>query len=299
MDEKLIKKEKNRANYEANRERIKQRSLERYYAQKNLKVSGEAVRAGYDFQTGMEKIQVPGRRHPEKLVRHVPKLCLQPFMGVIRCFECSHRITGETLPKPGKLYIYYRRANKSCPAYHRRVRQEDLHSQLNKAFKPFACFTKKTVTMIIEQVKVSMDHLNAYTDASIQRLRKEVAETKEKMIRLGDLLKDGKISQAEHDDWMEFAHEKITDNSIEIAASCHADAKTFDHGLKIIQLLTKVSDYSKMEVDLMKKAELGKILLSNLLLKQGTLCYSYHSPLDDLITLAEGLPWWRLAGSNR
>ncbi|MDQ3232137.1 MAG: hypothetical protein M3Q07_09980 [Pseudobdellovibrionaceae bacterium] len=95
------------------------------------------------------------------------------------------------------------------------------------------------------------------------------------------------------------AHEKITDNSVEIAASCHAETKTFDQGLKIIQILAKVSDYSELDMDLMKKAELAKILLFNVLLKQGTLCYSYHSPLDDLIALAEGLPWWRLAGSNR
>ncbi|HET9236155.1 MAG TPA: hypothetical protein VFO10_02820 [Oligoflexus sp.] len=76
MDEKLIKKEKNRANYERNRERIKARNLERYHAQKHLKVSGNAVPAGNDFLTSVEKIQVPGRRHLEKPARNAPKLRL-------------------------------------------------------------------------------------------------------------------------------------------------------------------------------------------------------------------------------
>ncbi|MBC7532462.1 MAG: hypothetical protein H7318_12875 [Oligoflexus sp.] len=169
---------------------------------------------------------------------------------------------------------------------------------MSEAFKPFACLTEKTLAQFIEQFKISMDHLNAYTDESIQRLRKEVAETKEKMLRLGELLKNGKISQAEHDDWISLAREKISQHNIEIAASCHADAKTFDQGLKIIQLLTKVRDYQRMDMDLMTKAELAKILLSNVLLKRETLHYNYLSPLDDLIALVQGQDWWRVGGSN-
>jgi hypothetical protein len=75
MDGKTRKQEQNKANYERNRERIKQRNLERYHAQKNLKVSGDTASAGSDLQQSAEKILVPARR-PEKAGRHVPKLRL-------------------------------------------------------------------------------------------------------------------------------------------------------------------------------------------------------------------------------
>jgi hypothetical protein len=33
----------------------------------------------------------------------------KPFMGMIQCFECHHRITGETVCKVnGRVYIYYK-----------------------------------------------------------------------------------------------------------------------------------------------------------------------------------------------
>ncbi len=48
----------------------------------------------------------------------------KPLMGLIKCGECGHNITGESQKKvSGKVFIYYRCANHKCPQYRKRTNQ--------------------------------------------------------------------------------------------------------------------------------------------------------------------------------
>jgi DNA invertase Pin-like site-specific DNA recombinase len=224
----------------------------------------------------------------------------KPFMGLMLCSDCGHRITGETVIKNvDKVYIYYRCSDRGCKANGKRVSQEKIHLQLNEAFKPFARITPVATEALISVLKDRVVDLRSYTNESMGRLGSEVAETESKIIRLNELLRAGQISQAEHDEWATAARSKL--NSLENEGGAHwrAGAASFEEGLRIIQLLTKVSDYSAMDMDLMKKSQLAKILLSNISLDRGTLRFNYVKPLDDLLEITNGRFWWTIADSGQ
>jgi hypothetical protein len=71
-----------------------------------------------------------------------------------------------------------------------------------------------------------------------------------------------------------------------------ADQKTVDAGLIIIELLQKAYDFMRLNENLLDKVRLAKIVLSNPVLKDGTLCFSYQKPFDDLIELTNKNKWW-------
>ena len=53
-----------------------------------------------------------------------------------------------------------------------------------------------------------------------------------------------------------------------------------------------------MDMDLLKKAELARLVLSNIFLEGGTLRFDYVKPLDVLLEIAKGRLWWGRTDSN-
>ncbi|MBF0443526.1 MAG: recombinase zinc beta ribbon domain-containing protein, partial [Oligoflexales bacterium] len=69
----------------------------------------------------------------------------------MKCGECGHAITGESVLKhSGKTYVYYRCANPKCMEHKKRVVQDDLFKQLVLAFEPLNRWTPKATEQFIQ-----------------------------------------------------------------------------------------------------------------------------------------------------
>lgn len=59
-----------------------------------------------------------------------------------------------------------------------------------------------------------------------------------------------------------------------------AKAHTIEQGEGIIELLPLIKDFFKLQSDLVAQVEIAKMILSNRLLKDGTMQYRYINPFD-------------------
>jgi hypothetical protein len=213
----------------------------------------------------------------------------KPFMGLMRCSLCSRSITGETVYKTsGKTYIYYHCAYDRCAAYRKNIKQDEIHRQLNKVFIPFGTFSQAAAAVLAEDMKIPTEILHMHLKQGFQHLCRELAETKHKILRLNALMEDGKISQVEHEKWSALAFATVKQHDLEIAASCNIDTKSFLGIFDIFRILKRISDYQRTDMDLMRKAEMAKAVLSKVLLDHGTLRYNYLPVLEHISGLISG-----------
>ena len=68
--------------------------------------------------------------------------------------------------------------------------------------------------------------------------------------------------------------------------------KILQNGLKIIELLPKISDFMDLDGNELDKARLVKIVLSNPILKHRTIEFSYEKPFDVLLENVREKNWW-------
>ncbi len=68
--------------------------------------------------------------------------------------------------------------------------------------------------------------------------------------------------------------------------------KILQNGLKIIELLPKVSDFMSLDGNELDKARLVKIVLSSPILKHRTIEFSYEKPFDVLLENVREKNWW-------
>ncbi len=217
----------------------------------------------------------------------------KPFMRLIKCGHCSHWFTGETVIKAtGKAYVYYRCSNKACS--HNKVRwpQNRLNDMLSEAFKPFAAFTPKAVDACIQTIADRVGDFHEYTKRNIDELIDRELVVKQRLLTAEEMLRQGRTTKARYEEEVQAANAELDKISIEIVAYRNTDRKTFDKSLCLIQLFTKVTDYNDVGADLLKKAQLAKMFLSNPVILNGTLQFEYVNPLDELLKIVGGQGWW-------
>ena len=90
----------------------------------------------------------------------------------------------------------------------------------------------------------------------------------------------------------------IAEIDIDIAAHAKADSATYKVGVGIVELFTNIPKIMDLENNLLVKARLAEIVLSNKTLADGTLRFDYEKPFDDLLKLASCRGWWGYTDSN-
>jgi site-specific DNA recombinase len=225
---------------------------------------------------------------------------VKPFMNFIRCGICGHLVTGQSKRKAsGKTYVYYHCALATCPARRTYTPQSIIETQLIAAFEPFSKFTSKATQAFIETLNGSLDDIELTAHARIGELVSKRQDVERGLAIIEKLHREGNLSQKEYDEILKARKTTADAVETEIRATMRADKKTVDAGLIIIELLQKAYDFMRLNENLLDKVRLAKIILSNPVLKDGTLCFSYQKPFDDLIELTNKNKWWTLAGSNR
>lgn len=118
----------------------------------------------------------------------------RPFRGLMTCAECGAAITSEKQ----KGHHYYRCTGKMGPCSQRRyLREELLAEQLREAVSRVAISDEWHEAML-EQIDLWREEALNESRATLDRLRKELAEADEKLERLLDLLVNGTLTRDEY-----------------------------------------------------------------------------------------------------
>jgi hypothetical protein len=215
-------------------------------------------------------------------------------MGLMTCGVCSHQITGESKVKAsGKVYIYYRCANQSCEEKRKVISQEKLLEQIVAAFEPFAKFTPKATRLFIDSLHQRMSELDLYTQKKTGELAEKRLQIKDSIKKLDQLRVDGILSDSEHKEFIAVKEAALMETKIEIDAHNEADHKTFNEGLRVIELFISIWNFMQKPGKELEKARLAKWVLSNPTLSNRTLQFHYQKPFDVLLQLAGQHIWWR------
>lgn len=118
------------------------------------------------------------------------------------------------------------------------------------------------------------------------------------MLIAQDMVCEGLLTQEAYDAKVRPIEERLAEIEAEVRGHNKADRAAFEEGVRVFQLLTKVSHYKRLDANLLRKSQLAKTLLSNLSLRDGKLDYTYVSWLDNLLELTASRKWWRLSDSN-
>ncbi len=218
----------------------------------------------------------------------------KPFMNFMKCGVCGNSVTGEVHKKAsGKVYIYYHCASHDCPERRINVRQEEILSRVVEAFEPFSKFTPKTTAAFIENVKTSASALSVFSAEQSSVLEAKKAAIEKRCQDIKTLVEKGAVTEEEFNCFVDQKRKVLGEIDIEIVAHTKASQETLTTSLRVIELLQKSRDFMQLGTNLLDKARLAKVVLSNPILKGGSLEFSYRKEFDLLVELTRGRNWWR------
>jgi DNA invertase Pin-like site-specific DNA recombinase len=218
----------------------------------------------------------------------------KPLMGIFKCGKCDHAVTGERHTKTsGKTFVYYHCANQKCEERRKNIPQQKIFEQIQMAFEPFAHFTPKATNQFITSLQGRLEELDVFTLKVTSELAVKRLEVKKSIDKLENLHRQGHLTKDELAEVMRIKTEALAEVKLEIDAYNEADHKTFQVGLRLIELFTTMRNYMKNPGNELDKARLAKLVLSNPTLKDGTIDYDYGKPFDVLINLTSEKNWWR------
>ena len=218
----------------------------------------------------------------------------KPLMGIFKCGVCGHAVTGESHKKSsGKIHIYYRCANLKCEQKRKNTPQLSVMTQIEHAFEPFRHFTIEATQAFTATLSSRLEDLDLFTQKMSTELAEKRLTIKKSVEKLERLHADGILSEDEYREVISLKERAIKEIKIEIAAYNEADYKTFNMGLRLIELFSSICNYMQSEGNELEKARIAKLVLSNAILKDGTIEYDYQKPFDVLLKLASNDNWWR------
>lgn len=228
----------------------------------------------------------------EKFQLNLSKIIPKPYMGLMECGACRHRVTGEVKRKAnGKVYVYYHCANPNCEQRRTSTSQDKIEKQLKDAFAPFQKMDPEKTKAFVSAIKESLNDLEFYSRKKVSALTEKRSEIKQNLLKLEDLFSKGVLSESEFREIEKIKQESLKESELEIGAVLRADSSSFSTGLTLIELISKSYDYMTLSENGLQKARLAKYVLSNPILTGGTLCYSYKKPFDVLIELTSNELW--------
>ena len=118
----------------------------------------------------------------------------RPFRGLLTCAECGAAITSEKQ----KGHHYYRCTGKMGPCSQKRYLREELLAEQLRAAVSRIAISDEWHTAMHEQIDQWREEALDESRATLDRLRKELAEADEKLERLLDLLVDGTLTRDEY-----------------------------------------------------------------------------------------------------
>ena len=223
----------------------------------------------------------------------------KPLMGLMTCGECGSRITGEVKRKAsGRQYVYYHCANIKCAQRRRNTREEHIFAQITEAFEPFGRFTPKGTQALLTKLKGRSQDLILYAEEKMGELAKHRLEAKQNLERIESLFEKGVIDEWEYQEVIGLKKRAFDSVEAQFSATKNSGEQIFTEGLKVIELFSKANNFMKLSANHLDRARLARTALSNRVLKDGTLQFSYEKPFDNLLKIGVDKNWWILGESN-
>jgi hypothetical protein len=119
------------------------------------------------------------------------------------------------------------------------------------------------------------------------------------MKKLNDLKKDGVLDENEYQVLVSKNKPALESCEKEIENFLESKDTVFNSVLKVIELLRKAYNYIDLGNDLLAKAKMAKIVLSNPVLVDGSIGFSYENPFDNLLKNLTQKKWWRKEDATR
>ena len=213
--------------------------------------------------------------------------------------ECGHSVTGESHCKAnGKRYVYYRCANQECPQRKKTISQTTLQSQIIDAFKPFSCFTAKKCQELKKTLKGRISDIHVDSCEKVIVHDREAKKLKANVTKFQRLYEDGVISATEFNGLFERCKREIAELEARSTEFKQAENATKEQADSVIELLPLFKDFFRLSRNLVIQAEIAKIILSNRLLKDGTMRFRYINPFDVYIEIGRCQGEWPHQESN-
>ena len=197
------------------------------------------------------------------------------FAGMFTCAECGCTITAEI--KKGK-YIYYHCTGNGgkCsqkPVY---IREEEIAEQLDEAIKAIT-ISDEHFEYIKQGLKESLQEKNRFSEEELNRLNIQAKKLKDRLDKLFIAKLDGEINQEEWQEKNLKWKDELEEINNKIKSYNTADAKYYEEGIKIIELLKNAySLYSKQNNS--EKRKMLKYVLSNCTINNKKVSYDYNLP---------------------
>ncbi len=187
---------------------------------------------------------------------------------------------------------------------------EIIHSKVDSKLPHAGLQTWKNAPegrVLASDVTVAKNYLKSiceghadYQASEFEALSKEFKEIERKKSKLLDLLLDGttqSITQDIYDEKMKELQDRQHEISIHIEGQVETD-RAFQITLKSLLSLCSSSYEIFKSSNIDQKRKLMNFVLSNLQIKDGSLCYSLRKPFDELQNVAENEEWRARQDSN-
>lgn len=200
------------------------------------------------------------------------------FASLMTCGECGCTITAEIKKQK---YIYYHcswgRGKDNC-SQKDYIKQEALEEQFNEIVKRIS-ITNEQKEWIVNALKLSLEEKTEYLEQKVSSLQIQTKKLRDRINKIYIDKLDGVISEEfwyeKHRNWTEEL-EKI---EIIISSFNKANDQYLQMGIQILELVNNAYD-PYLRRDSEGKRELLKMLLSNCIMKDGTINYTYKKPFD-------------------
>jgi hypothetical protein len=139
------------------------------------------------------------------------------------------------------------------------------------AFKPLSNFTSEAVKKLIKGLKGNAQTLDLHCQKRLLELSEKKLRISKKMEQLEQLKDDGVLDEREYQALVTRNKPILESYELEIDDFMDSNDSIFNKGLKVIELFKKAYDYMELGDDLLAKAKMAKIVLSNPILTEGSI----------------------------
>ncbi|MBE9602657.1 recombinase family protein [Pedobacter sp. MC2016-24] len=224
------------------------------------------------------------------------------FRGILTCGVSGHVVTADTKTKNYKNgsrgeWTYLRCFNPAKPEKRMWVREEKIIAQAASALKRLN-ISPDLLKVVISSVRETDKAEREFLQRQMSEFQREHSLLQNRLDKLMDLLLDGVISQKEFQNKKEKIREDQRDLESQIGKNRECD-DSFKNAL--ISLISGVSNaHTLFEGSTNEqKRQILNFVFANLTIQGSTLCFTYKTPFDLLLKVADDEKWLPLIDTMR
>ena len=215
------------------------------------------------------------------------------FSGLISCGHCGCTVSAQIQREK---YIYYHCSGGKgyCPEKY--LREEVLIEQFSHAVRRIRA-NKVVIDLVIKALKESHVDEVKFHDERIKALQSHQTALHRRMDMVYTDKIDGHISHAFWERKNTQFKKELTDTERKLSEHSKANYVYLESGVRLLEVIQNASFlYDRQQPH--EQRRLLNLLLPNISLKDGNLCYDYNKPFDWIAENSDCIKWWAIGDSN-